>query len=64
MNKILKSLLKEIEIQPSELTDATLENTKHYKFIYNKIVENLGEPTFKRVLAIRLILILSSYFVA
>ena len=55
MNKILKSLLKEIEIQPSELTDATLENTKHYKFIYNKIVENLGEPTFKRVLAIRLI---------
>lgn len=55
MNKILKSILKEIEIQPAELTDDKLENTKQYKFIYNKIVENLGEPTFKRVLAIRLI---------
>jgi hypothetical protein len=55
MNKILKSILKEIKIQPTELTDDKLENTKQYKFIYNKIVENLGEPTFKRVLAIRLI---------
>ncbi|SNR33072.1 hypothetical protein [Lutibacter flavus] len=55
MNKILKSILKEIEIQPFELTDDKLENTNQYKFIYNKIVENLGEPTFKRVLAIRLI---------
>ena len=55
MNKTLKSILKEIEIQPYELTDDILENTDQYKFIYNKIVENLGEPTFKRVLAIRLI---------
>lgn len=55
MNKILKSILKEIEIQPAELADDKLENTKQYKFIYNRIVENLGAPTFKRVLAIRLI---------
>lgn len=55
MNKILKSILKKIEIQPAELTDTKLENTNQYKFIYNRIVENLGEPTFKRVLAIRLI---------
>ena len=55
MHKTLKSILKEIEIQPYELKDDILENTKQYKFIYNKIVENLGEPTFKRVLAIRLI---------
>ena len=55
MHKTLKSILKEIEIQPYELKDDILENTKQYKFIYSKIVENLGEPTFKRVLAIRLI---------
>lgn len=55
MNKTLKSILKKIEIQPYELTGDLLENTKQYKFIYNKIAENLGEPTFKRELAIRLI---------
>lgn len=55
MNKTLKSILKEIEIEPYELKDDILVNTNQYKFIYNKIVENLGKPTFKRVLAIRLI---------
>lgn len=55
MNKTLKSVLKEIEIEPYELKDDILVNTNQYKFIHNKIVENLGKPTFKKEFAIRLI---------
>jgi len=55
MNKILKKIIQEITIQPVELTDDILENTPHFKFIIEKLTENAGVPTFKRKIAVKLI---------
>ena len=55
MNKILKKIIQQIEIQPIELEGVLIEETNHYKFIQSKLTENAGEPTFKRNFAIKLI---------
>lgn len=55
MNKILKRIIQDIKIHPIELTDDVLENTPHFKFVVEKLTEHAGVPTFKRMIAVKLI---------